>query len=85
MKIHKPVLIINGAIFVIGFLLMLQGGMSGAGFGLTALCMAFVDLLLVLIYSVAGNRNAMLNALIFAGVFFLIGFSVCSNSPMDFR
>ena len=85
MKLEKSVLIINGVIFGIGILMMFKEGMSGAGFGLTALTMAAVDLVLVLIFSISGNRNAMLNALIFAGVFFTIGFSVCSGSSMNFH
>jgi hypothetical protein len=85
MKIEKSVLIINGILFGVSFLLMIQTGISGVAFGLAALLIAAVNLVMVLIYSIAGKRNAMLNSLIFAGVLFTIGFSVCSNSRMDFR
>ena len=85
MKFDKTVLIINGVITGISLLLILQSGLSGAGFGFAAILIAAVNLILLVIYSFAGNRNAMFTALIFAAVLLTIGFSVCSNSRMDFR
>jgi len=85
MKIDKTVLLINGILFVISFLFMIQSGISGAAFGLAAMLIAVLNLFLILIFSISGNRNAMMTSLIFAGVLFTIGFSVCSNSRMDFR
>jgi len=85
MKIDKLVLLINGILFGISFLFMIQTGVSGGTFGLAALVIAAFNLFLILIFSFSGNRNAMLTSLIFAGVLFTIGFSVCSNSRMDFR
>ena len=85
MKIDKMVLLINGILFVISFLFMIQSGISGAAFGLAAMLIAVINLFLILIFSISGNRNAMLTSLIFAGVLFTIGFSVCSSSRMDFR
>jgi hypothetical protein len=52
---------------------------------MAAILIAGINLILPVIYSIAGKRNAMFTALIFAGVLFTIGFSVCSNSRMDFR
>ncbi len=85
MKIDKTVLIINGILFGVSFLLVIQSGISGTAFGLAAMIIAIINLFLILIFSISGNRNAMLTSLIFAGVLFTIGFSVCSNSRMDFR
>jgi hypothetical protein len=85
MKIDKSVLVINGILFGVSILFMISTGVSGAGLGLAALLIAVINLFLILIFSISGNRNAMLTSLIFAGVLFTIGFSVCSNSRMDFR
>ena len=85
MKVDRSVLLINGILFGISFLFMTQTGISGAAFGLAALLIAAINLVLILVFSVSGKRNAMLTSLIFAGVLFTIGFSVCSNSRMDFR
>jgi hypothetical protein len=85
MKIDKKVLLINGILFGISFLFMTQTGINGASFGMAALLIAAINLILILIFSVSGDRSAMLTSLIFAGVLFTIGFSVCSNSRMDFR
>ena len=85
MKIDKMVLLINGILFVVSFLFMIQSAISGAAFGLAAMLIAVINLFLILIFSISGNRNAMMTSLIFAGVLFTIGFSVCSNSRMDFR
>ena len=85
MKVDRSVLMINGILFGISFLFMTQTGINGAAFGLAALLIAVINLVLILVFSVSGKRNAMLTSLIFAGVLFTIGFSVCSNSRMDFR
>ena len=58
---------------------------SGRLYSMAAILIAGINLILPVIYSIAGKRNAMFTALIFAGVLFTIGFSVCSNSRMDFR
>jgi hypothetical protein len=86
MKIEKSVLIINAVLFgVCLFLMIAGGGFEAAGFGLAFLFMAFIDLLLVVIYAIQGKRSSMLNALILAGVLVTIGFSVCSGSNMNFH
>jgi hypothetical protein len=64
---------------------MISSGINTGAFGLAALLIAVINLFMILIFSISGNRSAMLTALIFAGVLFTIGFSVCSNTRMDLR
>lgn len=86
MKIEKSVLIINAVVFGICLLLMIiGGGFEAAGFGLAFLFIAFIDIVLVMVYAIQGKRSRMLNALILAGVLVTIGFSVCSGSNMNFH
>jgi hypothetical protein len=85
MKIEKSVLIINGIFSGVGLLFIAQSGFDASAFGLLAILLAFLNIILIIVYSVRGNRNGMLNALILAGVLFTIGYSICSNTHFDMR
>ena len=79
MKIEKSVLVTNGIFLALGILLSATSSFDSSVIGLIAILMAFLNFILIVVYSITGNRNAMLNALILAGVLFTIGFSVCSS------
>jgi hypothetical protein len=81
MKIEKSVLITNGIFLALGILISATSSFESSVVGLIAVLMGFLNFVLLVIYSITGNRNAMLNALILAGVLFTIGFSVCSSGP----
>ena len=83
MKIDKSVITINAILFGVAILLLISSGFDGSGLGLLAILISVFNCFLVLIYSIAGKRNAMLNALIIAGILFTIGFSVCSGSSFN--
>jgi hypothetical protein len=80
MKIDKSVLIINLVLFVLAGIFIAQSRYEPAVFGMAALAIAFLNILLVIGFSISGNRNAMLNALIVVAVLVTVGFSVCSRS-----
>jgi hypothetical protein len=80
MKIEKSVLIINLIFFVIAGIIISESHFEPFVFGIAALFIAFLNVILIIIFSIAGNRNAMLNALIVTAVLVTIGFSVCSRS-----
>jgi hypothetical protein len=80
MKIEKSVVGVNGIVLAVGFLFMATSSYNSSTIGLLLILMAFLNIFLIIIYSILGNRNAMLNALILAGVLLTIGFSICSNS-----
>ena len=83
MKIDKFVVTINAILFGLAILLLISSGFDGSSLGLLAILISVVNCFMVLIYSIAGKRNAMLNALIFAGILFTIGFSVCSSTSFN--
>lgn len=80
MKIDKSAIAFNCAFFGLGFIFTAAMGFVGAIIGLILLSIAFANLIMIAVFSANGNRNGMLTSLIFAGVLFTIGFSVCSNS-----
>lgn len=80
MKFEKSVLIFNAVLFVLAAIFITQGPFNSAVFGLAALVIAFLNIILIVLFSISGNRNGMLNALIVAAVLTTIGFSVCSRS-----
>ena len=80
MKIDKSVLIINLILFVLAGIFIAQSRYEPTVFGMAALAIAFFNILLVIGFSISGNRNAMLNALIVVAVLVTVGFSVCSRS-----
>ena len=66
------------ALAVLGILLLVFGF---AGIGLAALLISVVDLIIALIYLVAGNRKRGLTLLVCCGLLLLIGFSICTAIP----
>ena len=79
MKPDKSALITNAVFFGLAFLMLISTGFYGSSIGLLMLVIAFLNLILILIYSASGNRNGMFTSLIFMGVLFTIGASVCSG------
>jgi hypothetical protein len=76
-------MVINGVALAVGFFLVAISGFDPAGIGLLAILMAILNFFLIIIYSLTGNRNGMLNALILTGVLFTIGFSICSSHTIN--
>jgi hypothetical protein len=66
------------ALAVLGILLLVFGF---AGIGLAALLISVVDLIVALIYLIAGNRKRGLTLLVCCGVLLLVGFSICTAIP----
>lgn len=66
------------ALAVLGILLLVFGF---AGIGLAALLISVVDLIIALIYLVAGNKKRGLTLLVCCGLLLLIGFSICTAIP----
>ena len=66
------------ALVVLGILLLVFGL---AGIGLAALIVSLADLVLALIFLVAGNKRRGLTLLLCCGILLLVGFSICSAIP----
>ena len=83
MKIDKSVATINGILFGLAILLLITSQFDAAILGLLAILIAAINFFMFLIYAITRKKNAMLNALIIAGILFTIGFSVCSNTSFN--
>ncbi len=66
------------ALAVLGILLLVFGL---AGIGLAALIVSLADLVLALIFLIAGNKRRGLTLLLCCGILLLVGFSICSAIP----
>ncbi len=83
MKIDKSVATINAILLGLAILLLISARFDPSILGLLAILIAAVNFFMFLVFAIARKKNAMLNALIVAGILFTIGFSVCSNTRFN--
>lgn len=83
MMFDKRLIRNNGIAFLI--LGAVMGILWLPAIGLAALLIAFVDLIAGLVMLVIGNKSGGLTMLLCSGVLLLIGFSICSNTAINFH
>ncbi len=83
MQFNKPTIIFNIVMTAISLLALASLGPIGAG--AIAVITGLLDCLFVLIFIGTKNNIGIKTALLFGGIFLLIGFGLCSSYPLKFN
>lgn len=83
MQFNKPTVIFNIVMTALALLGLAALGPTGAG--AIAVITGLLDGLFVLIFIGTRNNVGIKTALLFGGVFLLIGFGLCSSFPLSFH
>jgi Na+-driven multidrug efflux pump len=81
MQFHKPTVVANIVLLLV--FLTLLGWFGLVGVGAAAVIAGAINVILVIVYLIAGNKPALKTALLFGGVCLLVGFSLCSAFPIN--